>query len=741
MNATRDDGSKKRAPDDGARSVRRPDGTPKRVVIVGGGCSGLAAAWELSKLGYDVSVYEGSGRLGGKGASSRALDGRILEHGLHVWLGFYENAFRMIRECYREVQQHDWGPHREEPNQRLAHATFEDAFFPEPNIGVSGTSEAGKTTIWTGFLPPAKGLPGDPLDPDSNPFTLASYLLRCVDLLKALMLSVVASPEEDVPGAPRPDGRSTLDEALDVDFTVDPDVVVERVAQKVREGSLTVAAALLHAVAILEKILEDSNHSPQIAGQALDLIRAVTTQVRKQLCDLVSLDEQLRWKTDVIDIVMTIMVGLYRDRVLLDDKGLDALNDIDYMDWLLKHGATQSAIESRFIAGIYDLVFAYEKGDRGRPRLAAGVALRGALRMFFTYRGAMFWRMRSGMGDAVFAPLYKVMSDPERPEPRKGDRPATVRFHFLHTLTEIGFEFASKEERFVTSLTFAAPAPDAKIATRDGGPLDHFGCWPESSGRISDEDAGQVVLNVYDDFDLVILATGLEGFAALVESTGLSLKKGRGKSTLPPAWQGAMMPGQTVGTRAAQVWLTKDLEELGWYRGSGIISALGLQYDTWADMTHTLRSEKAWRKSVPTRTAAPPGKKEASLDEARSVAYFCGVVPDTYEPSFSGDLETLLTGMKAIWPAFDAAIGSLASHAQANIVGTDRYSLSLPGTIRGRLSPLDRSVVNLTVAGDWTSCGLDAGCVEAAVMSGMLAAVAITGDETAIDAIIGYDHP
>ena len=33
----------------------------------------------------------------------------------------------------------------------------------------------------------------------------------------------------------------------------------------------------------------------------------------------------------------------------------------------------------------------------------------------------------------------------------------------------------------------------------------------------------------------------------------------------------------------------------------------------------------------------------------------------------------------------------------------------------------------MTIAGDWTACGLDAGCVEAAVMSGMLAAHAISG--------------
>ena len=47
----------------------------------------------------------------------------------------------------------------------------------------------------------------------------------------------------------------------------------------------------------------------------------------------------------------------------------------------------------------------------------------------------------------------------------------------------------------------------------------------------------------------------------------------------------------------------------------------------------------------------------------------------------------------------------------------------------------------MTVAGDWTACGLDAGCVEAAVMSGMLAAHAITGEEPALESIIGYDHP
>ena len=129
----------------------------------------MAAAWQLSKLGgYKVTVYESSSRLGGKCASSRDYHGRIHEHGLHVWLGFYENAFRMMRECYAEVESRGWGPGAL-PGDRLSHGSIEDAFFSEPNIGVAipakevrrrrpervddleRLSSAGPGTAWRGF--------------------------------------------------------------------------------------------------------------------------------------------------------------------------------------------------------------------------------------------------------------------------------------------------------------------------------------------------------------------------------------------------------------------------------------------------------------------------------------------------------------------------------------------------------------------------------------------------------------
>jgi hypothetical protein len=88
--------------------------------------------------------------------------------------------------------------------------------------------------------------------------------------------------------------------------------------------------------------------------------------------------------------------------------------------------------------------------------------------------------------------------------------------------------------------------------------------------------------------------------------------------------------------------------------------------------------------------------------------------------------------------ASDAAFGT--QFWKANVRPSDRYSQALPGSTEFRISPLDRTYDNMTVAGDWTSCGLNMGCVEAAVMSGLLASHAIA-QSPPLSEIVGYDHP
>ena len=77
---------------------------------------------------------------------------------------------------------------------------------------------------------------------------------------------------------------------------------------------------------------------------------------------------------------------------------------------------------------------------------------------------------------------------------------------------------------------------------------------------------------------------------------------------------------------------------------------------------------------------------------------------------------------------------------RANVNPSDRYVIHTPGDFRSRISPLDMSYDNLTIAGDWTDSGFSSGCVEGAVMSGLLAASALSGFPRLED-IIAYDHP
>ncbi len=69
----------------------------KKVVVVGSGPAGLAAAERLASAGVAVRLYTLGHHLGGKACSWRSPDGRVLEHGQHVVLGFYDEMRALLR--------------------------------------------------------------------------------------------------------------------------------------------------------------------------------------------------------------------------------------------------------------------------------------------------------------------------------------------------------------------------------------------------------------------------------------------------------------------------------------------------------------------------------------------------------------------------------------------------------------------------------------------------------------------
>jgi len=134
-----------------------------------------------------------------------------------------------------------------------------------------------------------------------------------------------------------------------------------------------------------------------------------------------------------------------------------------------------------------------------------------------------------------------------------------------------------------------------------------------------------------------------------------------------------------------------------------------------------------------------------------TVLYLCAVLPDApigAAPGGEDAIEDWVQRRKAdvedrardftarqavgLWPgAMDPVTGDydtsieLARYVRGNFQPSDRYVLSVPESVRYRLDPDDTGYHHLVIAGDWTRCVINAGCVEAATISGMLAAEAI----------------
>lgn len=710
---------------------------PIRVAVIGGGCGALAAVWELSKPEhqgrYQITVYQEGWRLGGKGASGRGPSGRIEEHGLHVWLGFYDNAFRMMRECYGELADAD---------PASPYGDWRDAFLPESDVGLFTPTETGGWQKWSAHFPPQPGLPGDPLRP-GDLLSLPRYLERTFSLFRLLVLDSDVTPQGE--DAPPPRAMSS-------------DSVGDAIGALLGRSVFSGAALLAEALGVVGTAIATAPEA--LDGAWLRLAEKICAELRLWLEDTLLANDRHRHIWEMADLALANVVGALRFGLMTDPRGLDAIDHYECREWLLMNGASVRSVQSPFMRGLYDLAMAYEDGDPDKPRLSAGQGLRGTLRMFFGYRGAILWRMRAGMGDVIFAPLYDALR-------RRG-----VRFEFFHRLTNVGLppggDIGPGDRSHVASLEF-----DVQAEVRDGAtyaPLIEVAgrpCWPSQPlfDQLTDgarhvaegwnfeshwdrRRAGTKTLEVAVDFDLVVLGVSVGAIPHVCPEI----------LTRDARWRRMTQSVKTVASQAFQIWLKEDLEQLGWPGAPYIVAGFVRPYDTWCDMAHVV-PEEGWR--------CPP----------RTSVYFCSVMRDPPTPPRDDERDyparraeearldalALLDGPgRLLWPkAYGAdgafrwdiladAGGSLefetgparfaGQYWRANVNPSDRYVLHTPGSADHRISPLDMTYDNLTVAGDWTYSGFHSGCVEGAVMSGLVAAHALSG-LPALEDIIAYDHP
>jgi len=386
------------------------------------------------------------------------------------------------------------------------------------------------------------------------------------------------------------------------------------------------------------------------------------------------------------------------------------------------------------VRGMYDMVFGYEDGDYKRPSFAAGLAVLLTGIALFQYKGAFFWKMTAGMGDVVIAPLYQAL------------RKRGVRFEFFHRVDALHLD---ERRQAIAAITVGRQVRLAEgidqyepLSTIRGLPVfrntpledqlqpgsvtqdleSHFG---------SRDDAEKRVLRRGVDFDHVVLATSL----GMVELVASELVADR------PEWRDLTTHVRTVATQAFQLWLRPTESALGWNRPGVTTSGYVAPFDTWASMPQTL-----WAEDWPVD------------EQPRTVAYFCGAFDAEWPPGADHDdynsrcrqrvlahavayleehvglyLPHAVDGDGFAWHLLSGADGEVGAsaletqHVSVNIDPSDRYVQSVPGSDKYRLRPDESGYDNLVLAGDWTDCGINAGCIEAAVMSGLQAANALLG--------------
>lgn len=722
----------------------------KKIAILGGGMGGLTAAYELSERAeYDITVYQLGWRLGGQGSSGRNLRSadRIEEHGLHVWFGFYDNAFSLMRRCYATLDRPKSDPLAsvDQAFKPVDHLTMEElrngkwlpwlVEFPTNNFkpGVGGEL----FTIWGAIILILKWAAAFYEKWPDEFFGKYGWLKQIIKwilqwIARLFKLSQAgALPQTGEP----PDLPDWVRAAL------------ARVESRTEVQPDRAEAWLLHqAVKFAESLPPDHTlHSEVDHNVLVWLIQRFVNNTWDRLKPTVLTDDEARRSWILMYLGATCFSGLIIDKCF--SRGFDRLDKYDLMDWFYSHKlvddplANDIAIHSAPMQSFYDLIFHYEAGDTNKPRLAAGIALVLLLRMVYGYKGSIMWYMQSAMGDTIFTPIYEVLK-------HRG-----VKFKFFHRVTHLGL---SKDKHKVETVTISRQV-NLKVGEYDPlvlikGQL----CWPSEplydqivegetlkDNRINLEQSlgwtlwkdtgGEITLEAGVDFDQVILAIGLGALAPicteLVEAN--------------PKWQAMFSHIKTVQTQAIQLWFQPDSKELGVDPPVLGIGGYVHPHSSLTDFSHLVAREN-W--------PAPKGP--------RYIVYACGVLseqPDETQEKADRRvkqiaLDFLKNAAGPLWPkatdplnpaglnweklvAPDRLKGESRFDAQywrANVDPIERYVLSLPDTNQYRLKASESGFGNLILTGNWINTGFNIGCIESAVMSGMQAARVLMGEPTYI---------
>ena len=199
----------------------------------------------------------------------------------------------------------------------------------------------------------------------------------------------------------------------------------------------------------------------------------------------------------------------------------------------------------------------------------------------------------------------------------------------------------------------------------------------------------------------------------------------------------------TTATQALQLWLRADEPSLGWPHPGATVSAYAQPFNTWASMDQLVAAECWPDDDRPgddrlllrcTRRAVAARRIRRRVPRAREHAK----VADNALRFVTRDLPHLLPGLVGRegirWELLCGTRRGSEARRRSTRSSSPPTSIRQIATCSARPGPTatgsaadESGYDNLFLAGDWTDNGLNAGCIEAATLSGLQAANAILG--------------
>ncbi|HYD70437.1 NAD(P)/FAD-dependent oxidoreductase [Azospirillum sp.] len=734
-----------------------------KVAILGGGVGSLTTAYHLCNTQelrdrFDVTVYQMGWRLGGKGATGRDRYGRIQEHGLHVWFGYYNNAFKMMQDVFTALN----------PPETEALRTWRDALKRHDFTPIGMQLEDGSPAYWPLTWPHLGGTPGDGNVMPTPRQAVVSLvgLIRDVftnwNELTGLVVNgklVPGTVDAAIPTVP--DDHRALPEPLARGFRDSIIAWGEKQVRHIEQAEALLKGAAIatvqDAAVVAHRWARAALDKGDDATATADSYRGILWLLRQINRAIDSLPSSLVAR-DFLTFMVPFATGVISDYII-EGKTADELDSQEFTQWLINHGGVpENLAKCCSLRTCYDTFMQYKDGDFHAPDWAAGVASLSCLRMYATCKEAVLFNMEAGMGEVIVAPIYQLLQQ------------CGVKVKFFRRVEELGL---TEDGALVDRIRLAKQVnviggDDAYRATgivrREGdGKILHV--WPiepyweqiengAAIKKVLDDHksnleshwcpvppVGEEVLQRGKDFDIAVLGISLGGF-----------KKMNDEPTLAAALQAARprfnAMTENIGiipTMSMQLWCGPDLPGLGWEVERPAAVAGPEPWSIWAEMQQTLKYEP-W-----TDTAAPRPK---------SVHYICGVWKTDLVAQPSTDLSVPARALDTVtqsgvdwlngyaryfWPKAMTASGFDWNMLDdpANGEGVERFrnqiirsnvdpTETLPGSAVGstqwRLRTDESGFYNLYLAGCWIRTGLNTSCVEATVMSGMQAARAISGE-------------